>query len=226
MCSISSGTASESGDDPPLRYPLLERAVDIFLRPRHLFREIKRQPRSLAATLLSTGILTVTGLLGIYTMQVRLSPGLVATTILLQGCVFWAYLGVVALSGMAFGGFTSIDLSYRHWFSLAAHCSLVNFFFLPLQLAAMLWTGDAAVQLSAADLIEAGGATQGFLSRVSLRSLGFLMLFSLGASVFTGAHFTRAALFVITTWTGFWFMLAWLGACGSYLAVLQTHEGI
>jgi hypothetical protein len=215
MCSTCSGTATASGDDPPLRYPLLERAVDIFLRPRHLFREIKRRPHSLTATLLSTGILIVTGLLGIYTMEVRLSPPLTGTMMVLQGCAFWAYLGVVALSGMAFGGFTSVDLSYRHWFALAAHCSLVNFLFLPLQLAAMLWTGDAEVQLSAADLIHAGGATRGFLSRVSLRSLGFLMLFSLGASVFTGAHFTRAALFVFTTWTAFWFMLAWLGACGS-----------
>lgn len=204
------------GSDRP--YPLVERVFDLFLEPRRLFAELARRPRfagaAVAATAASIAFSVATMVLTEPPPELDTPdlPGWTfAVVVVLGATALWAYLAVSALLGMAFAGFAGADLPYRHWLALAAHCSLVSLLVVPLQIAGVLLTGDAGLQLGLADLTgREEGLLESLLGRVTLRTGAYLALFSYGASVFTGASWARAAIFLCGVWASTWLALSWL----------------
>jgi hypothetical protein len=203
-------------DDPDVGrdYPLLERAIDLFLAPRRLFAQMRRRPEAWGAMVLSAGVTAAAHLVTLPISGLELPTWLLAVTLFLGVLASWGHLCVAALSGLAFGGFAGIDLPFRTWLALAAHCSLVSVLVAPLQAAAILWTGDPDLQLSLEDLLrpEAAPLARSFLSHVSLQAAAFLSLFGLGTAELTGASRGKAYGFTVGTWAGLRFMLAWFTA--------------
>jgi len=149
--------------------------------------------------------------------EVEVSPPLAGVTFALGVVALWVYLGVLALSGRVFGGFVLVELGYRHWLALAAHCSFITLPIGLLQIGTIAWTSNPDLALSLADLAAANstGVAHAFLARVSLRNVAFLTLFSFGAAVFTGSSWSRSAAFLFGLWIGLWFMLSWFPTCGA-----------
>ena len=218
------GSAELAGADEGARYPLPERCVDLLFEPRRLFRGLASAPRVWDAGLLSTAVnaaLTGAGLLLLEPEDVAaatgadLSPALAALALGLRAGALWAFLATAALVGATFGGFVLADAPYRAWLSLAAHCSLVAAVVGPVELALGAWSGDPAFALDLGLLAsgEADPRLERLLSRLSLRTAAFLALFSLGASVLTGARWSRAAVFCAAAWAFLWALLSWIGGC-------------
>ncbi len=220
---MNASTSSDALDAPQgseRPYPLVERVLDLFFEPRRLFEELARRPRfvgaAVAATAASITFSVATLVLTEPPPEVDapdLSGWTFAAVVVLGVIAVWAYLAVNALLAMAFGGFAGTDLPYRHWVALAAHCSLVSLAIVPLQIAGALLSGDGGFQLGLADLApQHEGALKSLLDRVTLRTGAYLALFSYGSSVFTGASWARAAIFLCGVWISVWLALAWLTA--------------
>jgi hypothetical protein len=228
-------TASEAYGSQGHRYLLPERICDLFLEPRRLFAELRREPRVVGATLFASAGAALTPLILLFAGELDVPFWALALTALFQVGSLWLQMGTLAFVGMALGGLLvvggrshpmgALDLSYSHWFALAAHCSGIWIFFLPLQLALVLWTGALNLQpnLAAVFLTEPGmnepgslelsSFSRSFLSHLSLRSAVFVLLFGLGASVYTGVSALKTICSFAVLSVCVWFILSWFTSC-------------
>ncbi|MBA2565359.1 MAG: hypothetical protein H0V09_08050 [Gemmatimonadetes bacterium] len=229
---ITSIEGSSEGSSRSRRYPLWERTLDLFLDPGKLFTSLRQRPRldALALSMVAGAILTSISLAsyrsGGGALPAGSAPGaaitlesgdlpvwVLASMLVLGAPALWGYVALLALVGRAMGGALGTDLPYRHWLSLAAHCSLVSIVIVPLQVALSLVMGTASLQLSLAELLANGGhpegAVEAFLSRCSLRSLACVALFTAGGATFTRARWWKASAFIFPVWSALWFIIGW-----------------
>lgn len=207
-------------------YSLLDRSLDLFFEPTRLFAGLRREPRIADALALSTALCAGFAALSLWLAhrdrafaRLGLEVPLAAQAgfVALAAAWLWLYVAVAALVGLAFSGFVVRDVPYRHWLALAAHVSLVAAALIPVEFAAAALGGWPEPSLSLALLADAPehSATEAFLSRVSLRSVVFLVVFSAGAAAFTGSAWRTAAGFQLGAWSLLWLMLSWLGSRGA-----------